>query len=396
VSTEASLFSLHFWDAEIFCEKCKLIRNFKIFSQEKYDKNYGKREIPPNKPLYCKCITCEGWIIYATNEFAELQEEPMMGLCKIWGMGNLEAGDLVYHPQEQLCMVEGVNRVSGSLPKITLKNQNEEKFEIQLESLPSDDQNMFYRLLPQHGESARIGDRIYHTETERIGTVVGLEFNGGQAVVVEFEPDVIEVCYCEKSIHYLTDEVLEQNTKWRCRDLPYLQNLQINSHSKVLFLNCLVPSLHAVYELEKIIASIPQARCFLMQVMLEKSNIKASEIYKELQRNYIHLCGCKVELEKNEVYIAGMYTAKDIPKNINNALRKFPLKKIHLDLRMRHDVKIIKTISEKDWFIKLSKIGKTIHMDGWVRSEKQKKRAKWIAFFYTFKFRVENHLWVID
>ena len=396
MSTDASLFSLHFWDAEIFCESCQVIRVFKIFSQEKYDKHYGKSDIPPNKPLYCKCVKCEGWTIYATNEFAELQEEPTMGLCKIWGMASLEAGDLVYHPHEKLCTVETVNRISGALPEITLKNKNDEKIEIKLEALPSYEQSTFYRLIPQSDDNARIGDRVYHTETHRTGKIVGLEFNGGKALVIEFEPNVIEACHCQINDHYLTDNMLELNAKWRCRNLPYSHNLQITSKSKVLFINCLLPSLNAVYEMEKIITSIPQARCFLMHVFLEQSSITETDVYKELLRKYVCLCRCKVELKSQEVYITGIHNSKETSKSIYNALKRFPLKKIHLDLRMRPDVKIIKTLNERDWFIKISKIGNDVHMDGWVRSEKQKKRAKWIAFFYSFKLKVENNLWVIN
>ena len=396
MSTDASLFSLHFWDAEIFCENCQLIRKFKIFSQEKYDKHYGKRDIPPHKPLYCKCIACDGWMIYATDEFAELQEEPTLGLCKIWGIGPLEAGDLVYHPEEKLCTVEAVNRVSGALPQITLKNKKDEKHEIQLEALHDEEHNLFYRLFPENAADARIGDHIYNTETQIVGTVVGLEFNGRPTLVIKFESGFVDRCHCEKNAHYMTDKMLELNAKWRCKDLPYSQNLQINSRAKVLFISCLVPNFNAACELEKIIASIPQTRCSLIHVVLEKANILASEIYRELLKKFIYICCCKVEIENQEVYIAGIYNSKETPKNIHYALQKFPFKKINLNLRMRSDAKIIKILEEKDWFIRISKVGKDVHMDGWVRTEKQRKRAKWIAFFYTFKLKVENHLWVIN
>jgi hypothetical protein len=397
VSTDASLFPIHFFNSEIFCEKCAQIRKFKVFSQEKYDKHYSKSEIPPNKPLFCKCEKCSSTVIYATNEFAELQEDPTLGLCKIWGNGNLEAGDLVFHPTENLCMVESVNRIS-STSQITLKKQNKEKIEIQLESLPTYEQNadVFYRLFPQDAINARLGDHIYHTETKRVGVVAGLEFSDKQTVVIKFENGELAKCRCEKNSHYLTDKILELNAKWRCRDLPYSQNLQINSHSKILHVNCWIPNFDAVCELSKIIFSIPQVRCFIMHVILEKANISSNDIYKELIRKCVYLCNCNVELKSQETYITGFYSARGTPKNIYRALQKLSIKKINLDIRMRPDIKTIKTINESDCFIKISKMGKEVHIDGWVRNEKEKKRAKWMAFFCSFCFRIENHLLVIN
>jgi len=396
VSTDASLFPLHFFDCEIFCEKCKHIRKFKIFSQEKYDKNYGKSEIPPNKPLFCKCAVCDSQVIYATNEFAELQDEPAPELCKIWGMGNLEAGDLVFHPKEMLCVVESINKIAGSLPQITLRNQNKETIETLFEEFTEGEQNSFYRLFPQSAENSRIGDRIYHTETERVGTVIGLEFNGGQAIVIQFETGSIEKCHCEKNAYYLTDDILELNARWRCRDLPYSQNLKINSHSKILSVNCLLPNFSAICELEKVISSIPQARCFIMHVFLKKFDINPNLIYSELLRKCIYLCCCNVEIKNQEAYITGFYNARNVSKSIHNALQKIPIKKIHLDIRMRADIKTIKTINENDRFIKISKMGKEVHIDGWVKSEKEKKKAKLRAFLHSFKFKIENHLRVIN
>ncbi len=397
MSTDASLFPIHFFDGEIFCEKCAQVREFKIFSQEKYNKHYSKSEIPPNKPLFCKCKECSNTVIYATNEFAELQEEPTLGLCKIWGTGNLEAGDLVFHPTEDLCTVESVNRIS-STPQATLRKQNKEKIEIQLGALPIGEQNagVFYRLFPQNAVNARIGDQIYHTETKRVGVVAGLEFNGGQAIIIRFENGELAKCPCEKSPHYLTDKILELNTRWRCRDLPYSQNLQIISHSKVLHVNCWLPNFNAVCELDKIILSIPQVRCFIMHVILEKADVSSNDIYRELMRKCVHICHCNIELKNQEAYITGFYSAKDTPKNIYRALQKLSIKKINLDIRMRPDIKTIKTINESDYFIKISKMGKEVHIDGWVKSEKEKKKAKWKAFFCSFCFRIENHLLVIS
>jgi len=114
VSTDASLFPIHFFDCNIFCVKCAQVKKFKIFSQEKYDKNYEKSKIPPHKPLFCRCGECGNTTIYATNEFAELQEDPTLELCKIWGKGSLAAGDRVFHPTEKLCTIENVNRAYGS------------------------------------------------------------------------------------------------------------------------------------------------------------------------------------------------------------------------------------------------------------------------------------------
>jgi hypothetical protein len=337
-------------------------------------------------------------VIYATNEFVELQEEPTLGLCKIWGMANLETGDMVFHPEHKLCAVDSMNRISGSLPQITLINQKKEKIEIQLESQPVVEQNTnaFYRLFPQNSQNARIGDQIYHTKTERIGKVIGLEFNGGQNIIIKYENEDIEKYHCEKLFYYLTDEVLELNAKWRCRDLPYSQNLQIYSRSKVLYVNCLAPNFNVVSELNKIISTIPQTRCFIMRVILERENISSTEIYKELIRNGVYICCCNIELKNQDVYVTGFYSVKDTPKNIYRALQKFPIKKIDLDIRMHSELKTIKTIIESDCFIKISRIGKNVHIDGWVKSEKEKKRAKLKAFFCSFSFRIENHLWVIN
>jgi len=396
VSTDASLFPLHFWDSEIFCEKCEQIRKFKIFSQEKYDKNYSKSEIPLNTPLFCKCTHCENTMICATNEFAELKEDPTFGLCKIWGMGILEAGDWVYHPKEKLCVVDGVNRISGSLPQIVLKNKKNKKMEIQLESLPSGDHNIFYRLLPQDAPQALIGDNVYHTETKQIGIVAGLKFNGGQTIIIKLEDGTIERCHCEKESHYLTDEFVEKNVKWRCKDLSYSHNLQINSHSKVLYVNCLLPNFNAVCELEKIIYSIPQARCFIMHVIMEETDLRSEDLYKELLRKDIYICCNRIEFKNSEAYIAGFCKDRDTPQKIHKALQKFPIKKINLDIKMRPDIKNIKTINENDKFIKISKIGKKVHIDGWVKSEKEKKKANLKAFFSCFNFNIENHIWVIN
>jgi hypothetical protein len=399
VSADASLFPIHFFDCVLFCERCAKIKKFKIFSQEKYDKNYGKSEIPPNKPLFCKCEECGNTVIYATNEFAELQEEPMLGLCKIWGKGNLEAGDHVFHPTQKLCSIESINRIYGSLPQITLRNQNNEKIEIQTDfqlSFDEDDANAFYRLFPQNAENARIGDKIYHTEMRLAGKIVGLEFNEQQKIIVKFENGDIEKCYCENNAYYLTDELLEQNVKWRCQDLPYSRNLQIHSRSKVLNISCFVPNFNAICELSKIISSIPQVRCFIIRVVVEKSGINSNDIYKELVRNNIHICCCNVEFKNQEVYIAGFYSSKDISKNIHRVLSSFSIKKINLDIKMRSDIKVVKTINKDDCFIKISKMEEDFYIDGWVKNEKEKRKATFKAFFYSFSFRIENHLSVIN
>jgi hypothetical protein len=399
VSTDASLFPIHFFDCNIFCEKCAYIKRFKIFSQEKYDKNYDKSRIPQNKPLFCKCEECGSTVIYATNEFAELQEEPTVGLCKIWGMGNLEAGDQVFHPTEKLCVIESVNRVYGSLPQITLRNQDNEKIEVQTDFQPpfnKDNTDVFYRLFPQDAKNARIGDRIYHTEMRLAGEIVGLEFNGGQKIIVKFENGDVEKCHCENNAHYLTDEFLMLNTQWRCRDLPYSRNLQIYSRSKVLNISCFVPNFNGISELNKVISSIPQVRCSIIHIVVERANLNSNEIYKELLKNNIHICCCYVEYKNQEVYIAGFYSAKDTQKNIYRILSKFSIKKITLDIKMRSGIKIIKTINEDNCFIKISKMEKDFHIDGWVKSEKEKRKATLKAFFYSFSFKIENHLLVIN
>ena len=399
MSTDASLFPIHFFDCDIFCEKCAQIRKFKIFSQEKYDKHYGKSKIPPNKPLFCKCVECSGTVIYATNEFAELQEEPMLGLCKIWGMGDLEADDRVFHPTEKLCVVEHVNRVYGSAPQITLRNQNKEKIEIQADFQPSfseNNTNVFYRLFPQDAENARIGDNIYHTEMMVIGEVIGLEFNGEQKIIIEFENGDIEKYCCKSNVYYLTDEFLELNAKWRCKDLPYSQNLQIYSRSKVLYVGCFVPNFGSISELNKIISSIPQARCPIMHIVVERTNINPNNIYMELLKNCIYICCCNIEIENQNVHISGFYSDKDIPGKIYRVLSKFSVKKINLDIKMRLDIKIVKIVNESERFIRISKIEKKFHIDGWVKSEKEKRKVKLRVFFCSLSFKVENHLWVIS
>jgi len=395
LSRDASLFPIHFFNSEIFCEKCAQLRKFKIFSQEKYDKNYGKNEIPPNKPLFCKCDECEDTVIYATNEFAELQEDATLGFCKIWGAGNLEPGDNVFHPENGICFVDAINRMHGSLPQIVLKKQNGEKVEVPAVEGSESKFAEFYRLFPQDAESARIGDRIYNTETKSIGRVIGLEFGEEQKIVIEFENKEIEKCPCKNSETYLTDDFLEQNAKWRCRDFDFSQNMQISSNSKVLSVNCKVSNLNSIRELDKIIFSIPQIRCFIMHFVVMKSDINSNYIYKELVRNCIYLCCCQIELKNQEIHIAGFYYAKDTQQKIYRILSKFPIKKVILDIKMRSDIKVIKTTNEPGRFIRISKIGKIIHIDGWVPTEKEKNSAKLKTFFSTFNFNIENHLLVL-
>jgi len=394
VSTDASLFPIHFFDCEIFCEICAQLKKFKVFSQEKYDKNYGKSEIPPNKPLFCRCGKCSSTVIYATGEFAELQENPKADFSKIWELGNPEIGEQVFHPEHGVCTVDGMDRVYDSLC-ITLKNQNDEKIKIQVEKPFAGNSNEFYRLFPQDAENARIGDLIYHTETKLAGKVIGLQFNGRQTIIVEFENEKIAKYHCDDS-YYLTDAVLEKNAAWWCRDLFFLPNLHISSNSKILSINCIAPNYKAICELNKIISSIPQVRCIIAHITVEKLDINLDDVYRKLIRNYIHICDCHIEAENQEIYISGFYSNRDIPANVYRILSKYPLKKIILDIKMRTDMKTIKTINESDHFIKISRMGKKVHIDGWVRSEKEKRKAKLKAFFCSFTFRIENHLWVIS
>ena len=399
MSTDASLFPIHFFDCNIFCTRCVQVKKFKIFSQEKYDKNYDKNRIPPHKPLFCKCEDCGGTVIYATNEFSELQEEPTLELCKIWGKGSLGAGDRVFHPTEKLCMIENVNRIYGTtMPQITLRKHNNEKIDVQVdfkEIFNESSTDVFYRLFPQNGESARIGEKIYHTEMDRTGDVIGLEFNEGQKIIVKFDNGDIEKCICKSSAKYLTDKLLVLNAQWRCRDFPYLRNLRIYSRAKVLNISCSLQNFNSINELDKIISSVPQARCSIMHVVVEKSALNSNDIYKELLKNNIHICCCHVEHRNQEVYITGFYSAKDTPKNIHRALSKFSIKKINLDIKIRPSIKIIKTINEDNRFVRISKMEKKYHIDGWVKSEKEKRKAILKAFFYSFSFRIENHLLVI-
>jgi hypothetical protein len=397
VSTDASLFPIYFFDCDIFCEKCAKIQKFRIFSQEKYDKNYSKHEIPPNRPLFCKCEECENSIIYATDEFAELYEDPTFGLCKIWGMGNLETGDQVFYPGKGSYSVDGIDRVYGSLPHIILKNQKGEKTEIEVEApLDENGSGELYRLFPQDAENARIGDKIYNTKTKTVGEVIGLEFNGGQTLIVKSKDGKIAKCHCENNVNYLTDEILELNAKWRCRDLKFFPKLNLSSKSKVLSVNCVVPNFKSVCELDKIISSIPQVRCFLKHISVEKARVNSNDIYKELIKNCIYICCCYVKYENQEVNITGFHFTKDIQKKIHRALAKFPIKRIYFDIKMRPDLKIVKTINLSNCFIRISKMGKEVHIDGWVRNEKLKKRAKLYAFLRCFSFRIENHLLIMN
>jgi len=393
VSTDASLFPIHFFDCEIFCEICAQLKKFKVFSQKKFDKHYGKSEIPPNKPLFCRCGKCGSTVIYATGEFAELQEEPKTGFSKIWGKGNPETGEQVFHPEHGVCIVDGVDRIYDSLC-ITLKNQNDEKIKINIEKSLGENSGELYRLFPQDAENARIGDLIYHTETKLAGKVIGLQFNGRQTIIVKFEDEKIAKYPCDDT-YYLTDAVLEQNAIWWCRDLFFLPNLHISSSSKILSVNCIAPNFKSISELDKIISSIPQVRCVILHITVEKLDINLDDVYKKLIKNYIHICDCHIETENQEIYISGFYSNRDVPANIYRILSKYPLKKIILDIKMRTDMKTIKTINESDHFIKISRMGKKVHIDGWVRSEKEKRKAKLKAFFCSFSFRIENHLWVI-
>jgi hypothetical protein len=393
VSNEASLFPIHFFDSNIFCEKCGQVEKFKIFSQEKYDKNYGKNEIPPNKPLFCKCETCNTPTIYATHEFAELQEEPTQGFCKIWGMGNLEAGDMVFHPEEKLCAVESV--VYGISPHVTLINKKQRKMDFPIK-FQGEHNVTLYRLFPQNFRDSRVGDSIYHTDTKLAGKVVGLRFNGEQTIIVTLENGEIQFCGCGDNGCYLTDKLLEQNAKWRCQYLYYAQNLQIHSDSKILYISCRLPNYGSVCELNKIISSIPQARCFIMHIEVKKSEINSETIYLELLKNDIYICCCHIELDNQDVYISGYYPSKNVKENIYRALSNFPIKKITLDVKTRSDIKHIKTINEEFRFIKIAKIKKYYHLDGWVINEKEKKKAKRKAFFHTLSFKILNHIKIME
>ena len=394
MSREASLFPIHFFDCDIYCKKCGRVTKSKIFSQEKYDKNYGKSEIPPNKPLYCKCESCGGFEIYATNEFAELQEEPLAGLCKIWGAASLETGDLVFHPEHKLCIVDSINSGYLSSPKIELINQKRKKIVIEVESLPEEPENL-YRLFPDDFENARIGDKIYHTETKVAGSIVGLEFNGMQTIFVRQGNGSLAKYACENDHHYLTDDVLEKNAKWRCKDLTHLEKLQIISKSKIIYASCIISDFSTASELKDILSTIPQARCSVLNLAVAKTDINPNIIYMELLKNFIYICCCKVEIENEELYISGFYSSKETPKLIYRALSKFPIKKINLRIKLRSDLKSLKTISQTNGFIKISRIEKTIHIDGWVKSEKEKKRANLKAFLCSFSFKIENHLLVV-
>jgi hypothetical protein len=381
----------------MFCEICVQNRTFKVFSQKIYNKTYGKNEIPPNRPLFCRCETCGETMIYATHEFAELQEEPNFGLCKIWGKANLEVGDLVFIEEEGVCSVDSINRVAGSLPQITLIKPNKEKYDIKVDFRGTAEigQEKLYRLIPQDAQNARIGDFVYHTRLKLTGKAIGLEFNGNQRIIVEFDNEEISIVNIEDSVHYLTDKILGLNTTWRCKDLPYFQSVQIFSESKILHVDCTLPSLKAVHELEGIISSIPQVRCFIMHTVVKNTNMDTNDLYRELIRNCVNICNCRIDFKNQDVFISGFYSDKTVPDSVYKTLSRYPIRKINLDLKKRFDIKNCKTINDADSFIRISKIGKETHIDGWVENEKQKKRAKFKAFFYSLNFKIENHLLVM-
>jgi hypothetical protein len=382
----------------MFCEICVQNRTFKVFSQKIYNKTYGKNEIPPNTPLFCRCEICGETMVYATHEFAELQEEPMFGLCKIWGKASLEVGDLVFLEKEKLCSVDSINRVAGALPQVTLIKPDKEKFDISVDFRGTAEigPEKLYRLIPQDAQNARIGDFVYHTRLKQTGKTIGLEFNGSQRIIVEFDNEEISIVNVENSVHYLTDKILGLNTTWRCKDLPYFQNVQIFSESKVLHVDCTLPSLKAVRELEGIISSIPQVRCSIMHTIVKNTNMDTNDLYMELIRNCVNICNCRIEFKNQEVFISGFYSDKTVPDSVYKTLSRYPIRKINLDLKKRFDIKNCKTINNADSFIRISKMGKETHIDGWVENEKQKKRAKFKAFFYGLSFKIENHLLVME
>lgn len=399
MSKDAALFSIHFFDCDIFCEQCGHVRNFKIFSQEPYNKTYGKSDIPPNKPLYCKCEACEYVLIYSTNEFAELKEDATFGLCKIWGKGNLSAGDQVFLEKENICTVSRVNEVSNSLPQVMLKKQNGESIELQADFFENSGSslNSLYRIVPQDVQNTCLGDAIYHTETKLTGRTVGLEFGELQSIVVELENGEVVKIKNESEAHYLTDETLRLNAMWRCRDLPYVHNVQIVSSAKVLHVNCVLPNLKAAHELESIISSIPQIRCFIIHTAMEDSDANSKTMYKELLKNCVNICNCRIECKNQEVFISGFYSSPDVPENVHKALLKFPIKKIDLsELKKRSDIKTCKTINQRDCFIRISKIGKDTHIDGWIPREKERGKAKLAAFLCTYSFKMQDNLQVIQ
>jgi hypothetical protein len=63
---------------------------------------------------------------------------------------------------------------------------------------------------------------------------------------------------------------------------------------------------------------------------------------------------------------------------------------------MRPDMKHIKTINEDHRFIKITKIEKDYHIDGWVKTEKEKRKEKLRAFRHTLSFKIQNHLQIIE
>ena len=133
-----------------------------------------------------------------------------------------------------------------------------------------------------------------------------------------------------------------------------------------------------------------------MHVAMENSNISSRDIYKELVKNCVCIYNCGVEYKNQEVFITGFYSDKNVPESVYNALSKLPVKKISLGIKKRSDIKNCKTINNNNNFIRISKIGEKTHIDGWISTEKERRKAKIQAFFSTFSFRIEDHLLVIN
>jgi hypothetical protein len=133
-----------------------------------------------------------------------------------------------------------------------------------------------------------------------------------------------------------------------------------------------------------------------MHVAMEESKVNPNDIYKELVKNCLYICNCQVEYKNQSVFITGFYSDKDIPETLHKTLLKFPIKKINLGLKKRSDIKNCKTINTGNTFIRISKIGEETHIDGWVKNEKEKKRAKIRAIISSFSLKIKNHLLVIN
>ncbi|GHV11005.1 hypothetical protein AGMMS49938_00960 [Fibrobacterales bacterium] len=412
----AQYFPIYFFDCDIYCERCRAVQKFKIFSQVEYDK-HDLNKILPAKPLYCKCDKCENFTIYTTDEFAELQEQDYAknSLCKIWGLSNLETGDRVWHSEYGIGRVENIfnnkGNTSYSLSFLSLENQTIPPQSFNDDKLTS----IFYRIIPQNIANAKIGENAYHTEQKCEGKIVGLSFGEKNNIIAKFGNEILTIENTEEN--FLSNEAIEKNAKWRCENLPFFEDLEINTISQILSVQGKVPNLKAACNLETIINSVPHIRSSILlldiqestdenkvisddlltssseptKIIITKNNL---ELYKLLIKNEIHIYNCKIQFAPQEIFITGFYCDKSIPERIYTVLGNLPIKSLKLDLKFRSEIKILKTSLKNGNFVRIVSSGETILIDGWVKTSKQKSFATIEAILRSLKFNVKNNLYI--